>query len=73
MSIIGPRASGKTTTARRHVRTIVHLDQPDDAEFFRGNPDAALRARAEPVLIDEWQEVPAIRSSGYRNRDQGLG
>ncbi len=56
--LTGPRASGKTTTARRHVASVVQLDRPAEAAAFRADPDAALRARPEPVLLDEWQVVP---------------
>ncbi|MGK2887265.1 MAG: AAA family ATPase [Rhodococcus sp. (in: high G+C Gram-positive bacteria)] len=58
--INGPRAAGKTTTARQHAASEVRLDQPLQAEAFRADPDAALWGRAEPVLLDEWQEVPAV-------------
>jgi predicted AAA+ superfamily ATPase len=56
--LTGPRATGKTTTARRHVETVVRLDRPAEAVAFRADPDAALRAQPEPVLLDEWQAVP---------------
>lgn len=54
----GPRAAGKTTTARQHAVDVVPLDQPAQAAAFKADPDAALAARTEPVLLDEWQEVP---------------
>ena len=41
--IAGPRATGKTTTARRHARSVVRLDVEAEAEAFRADPDAALR------------------------------
>ncbi|MGH9064659.1 MAG: ATP-binding protein, partial [Acidimicrobiales bacterium] len=56
--VIGPRATGKTTTARRLARSVVRLDVPAEAAAFRFDADAALRAIPEPVLLDEWQEVP---------------
>jgi hypothetical protein len=59
--ITGPRATGKTTTARRqHVTTVVRLDRPAEAAAFRADPDVALRAQPEPVLLDEWQAVPEV-------------
>jgi uncharacterized protein len=58
--VVGPRAAGKTTTAARHARTIVRLDQELEAAAFRADPDAALRDLPEPVLIDEWQLVPGV-------------
>ena len=39
--ITGPRASGKTTTAQRHVATVVHLDQ--ELERARRRPRSALQ------------------------------
>jgi hypothetical protein len=32
VSLVGPRASGKTTTARQHAHSVIHLDQPGVAE-----------------------------------------
>lgn len=58
--INGPRASGKTTTARRHAKTVIRLDRPLEARAFAADPDAALRGHAEPVLLDEWQVVPDV-------------
>lgn len=67
--INGPRAAGKTTTARQHVASEVRLDQPAQAAAFVADPDAALRGRAEPLLIDEWQEVPDVLGAVKRAVD----
>ena len=53
--LVGPRATGKTTTAARHASTIIRLDREAEAAAFRADPDAALRGHPEPVLLDEWQ------------------
>lgn len=74
--VTGPRAAGKTTTARRFAQTVVRLDQPGQAVAFRADPDAALRAFPEPILLDEWQEVPevlgavrrAVQADGHAGR-----
>ena len=66
--VIGPRACGKTTTAARHARSIVRLDSGDAAAFV-ASPDAALRDRAEPVLLDEWQMVPEVLGAVKRAVD----
>jgi predicted AAA+ superfamily ATPase len=58
--IVGPRATGKTTTAARYVKTVVRLDREAEAVAFRADPDSALRGLSEPVLFDEWQLVPGI-------------
>lgn len=67
--ITGPRAAGKTTSASRAAAEIVRLDQPAQAAAFQADPDAALRRRAEPLLLDEWQEVPAVLGAVKRAVD----
>ncbi|MBM3271548.1 MAG: ATP-binding protein [Candidatus Sericytochromatia bacterium] len=67
--LVGPRATGKTTTAARHARTIVRLDRQAEAEAFRADPDAALRGLGEPVLLDEWQSVPGVLGAVKRAVD----
>jgi uncharacterized protein len=67
--VVGPRATGKTTTAARHARTIVRLDQPAEAVAFAADPDAALRGLTEPVLLDEWQAVPTVLGAVKRAVD----
>jgi predicted AAA+ superfamily ATPase len=69
MMLTGPRASGKTTTARRHAATVVRLDREDEASAFRLNPDSALAAQSEPVLLDEWQVVPKVLGAVKRSVD----
>jgi len=67
--LTGPRGSGKTTTALRKVRTVVRLDREAEAMAFRADPDAALRGLVEPVLLDEWQEVPGVLGAVKRAVD----
>ena len=67
--IIGPRATGKTTTAARHARTVIRLDREAEAVAFRADPDAALRGLVEPVLLDEWQAVPGVLGAVKRAID----
>lgn len=67
--VTGPRAAGKTTTARRHATAVVQLDRPAEAAAFRADPDAALRAQPEPVLLDEWQAVPEVLGAVKRAVD----
>ncbi len=71
--IVGPRATGKTTTARRHARTVVRLDREAEAGAFRADPDVALRALATPVLLDEWQAVPGVLGAVKRAVDDETG
>ncbi|MCY3951008.1 MAG: DUF4143 domain-containing protein [bacterium] len=58
--LVGPRACGKTTTAARHAATIIRLDSDADTAALGTDPDAALRDRTEPVLLDEWQLMPTV-------------
>jgi uncharacterized protein len=71
--LVGPRGSGKTTTARRFARTTVRFDRENDAAPFRADPDAVLATLEPPVLLDEWQLVPAILASVKRAVDDGDG
>ena len=67
--VVGPRATGKTTTAARYAARIVRLDRADEAASFRANPDVALRGLPEPVLLDEWQAVPEVLGAVKRAVD----
>ena len=67
--VVGPRASGKTTTASRLARTIIRLDRPAHAVAFAADPDAALHGLDEPVLLDEWQAVPGVLAAVKRAVD----
>jgi predicted AAA+ superfamily ATPase len=60
LMVLGPRAAGKTTTISRRAATVIRLDVEAQAAAFRADPDAALRGLGEPVLLDEWQEVPGV-------------
>ena len=68
--IVGPRATGKTTSARRLARSVVRLDVPAEAAAFRFDADAALGAMPTPVLLDEWQEVPELMGAVRRAVDE---
>lgn len=67
--VVGPRATGKTTTARRYARSVVRLDRPAEAAAFLADPDAALRTLPEPALLDEWQSVPSVLGAVKRAVD----
>lgn len=56
--ITGPRATGKTTTARQRAQSTVDLTDANTATAVRADPIVTLAARAEPILVDEWQVVP---------------
>ncbi len=67
--VTGPRASGKTTTAARRAATVVQLNAEAQAAAFAADPDAVLRGLVEPVLLDEWQEVPGVFGAARRAVD----
>lgn len=67
--VTGPRAAGKTTSARRLADHVLRLDDPAVAAAVRADPDAALRRSPGPVLIDEWQEVPSVLGAVKRAVD----
>lgn len=58
--VVGPRTVGKTTTLGLRAATTVRLDRDAEAAAFAADPDAALRGLPEPVLLDEWQNVPGV-------------
>ncbi len=71
--VTGPRAAGKTTSAKRHAASVLRLDRPNEAAAFRADPDAALREHEQPILLDEWQEVPAVLGAVKRAVDDDPG
>jgi uncharacterized protein len=67
--VTGPRAAGKTTTARRLAASVLRLDNAATAAVVAADPDAALRRSTEPILIDEWQELPEVLGAVKRAVD----
>lgn len=49
----GPRAVGKTTTARQVARSSIQL--PRDLPLLQTDPRSILESLESPALIDEWQ------------------
>ena len=68
--LTGPRATGKTTTAERIARTVMRLDREAERAVVAADPDAALRGRPAPILVDEWQLVPSILGAIKRAVDE---
>jgi uncharacterized protein len=69
ISLVGPRAAGKTTTAIRRAATVLRLDRPDVRSSVVVDPDAILQGLAEPVVLDEWQEAPDVLGAVKRSVD----
>jgi hypothetical protein len=59
ISLEGPRGVGKTATAQRRARTVYRLDEPAQFAVAKADPAQVLTGEA-PVLVDEWQRVPAV-------------
>lgn len=64
----GPKGVGKTATAERRVQTMFRLDDPAQQELARADPSGLLN-HPRPMLIDEWQHVPAIWDAVRRDGD----
>ena len=71
--LVGPRATGKTTSAKRQAHSVVRLDRPVEAAPFRNDPDTLLASLDPPVLLDEWQLVPEVLPAVKRAVDDGTG
>ena len=75
MLVVGPRATGKTTSCERLAKSVVRLGDPRASSAFAVDPQSVLEGLAQPVLIDEWQEVPAslqaIKLAVDSNADRG--
>lgn len=67
--VLGPRGVGKTTTAAQQAKTIIRLDAPAEAGAMAADPDVVLRGLPEPVLLDEWQQVPTVLGAVKRALD----
>lgn len=57
IAIEGPKAVGKTETARRRAATVHRLDGPA-GQTVAADPTLVLSGE-RPVLVDEWQRIPA--------------
>lgn len=70
VALEGPKGVGKTATAARRVRSIVRLDHPAQRRIAEADP-AVLLGAEPPLLIDEWQHVPAVWDAVRRAVDAG--
>lgn len=65
----GPRACGKTETARRHSASEVLLDIDENARRAAEVDPGLILAGDRPRLIDEWQTVPRLWNHVRRASD----
>jgi len=70
ISLVGPRAAGKTTTAVRRGGTVLRMDRPEVRQSVAASPDAMLAGLRPPVILDEWQEVPELLGAVKRSVDE---
>ena len=70
--IEGPRACGKTETARQLAASEVLLDVDDNARSAVEVDPALVLAGDTPRLIDEWQLAPALWNHIRRAVDRGV-
>lgn len=64
VAIVGPKFCGKSTTAKRHAKTIVDLTKTQDREQYvalaKNAIENFLNMGEKPQLIDEWQIVSFV-------------
>ena len=63
VQIKGPKWCGKTTTAMKHAKSVLQLQDPDKRAGYlataRTKPSLLLKGET-PRLIDEWQDAPVL-------------
>ncbi len=69
IAVEGPKGVGKTETAQRRANTVYRLDGPA-GQVVASNPQVVL-AGEPPILVDEWQRVPATWDVIRRAVDDG--
>ena len=55
----GPKGVGKSASAAQRCRSIRRLDVASEREIVEADP-AIIGRDPAPLLIDEWQRVPAV-------------
>jgi len=77
--ITGPKWCGKTSTAERHAKSALFMQNPDTIESNLRAADtkpSLLLAGEKPRLLDEWQVAPvlwdAVRFAVDRSEEDGL-
>lgn len=74
--IEGPKWTGKTTTAEQQAKSVIKIQDPDNAlEYLAtasSKPSLLLKGE-HPRLIDEWQDAPVIWDAVRTSIDQSGG
>ncbi len=58
--IKGPKACGKTSTAKQYAKSIIEIDRDKQVPMIMATNPRLLLIGDAPRLIDEWQEQPEI-------------
>jgi uncharacterized protein len=58
--IKGPKACGKTATAKQYAKSILEMDRDKQVPIIMATNPQLLLTGNTPRLIDEWQEQPEI-------------
>lgn len=72
ISIEGPKAVGKTATAMQRAATAYRLDDEDERAVLAADTSRLVEGE-KPILIDEWQRLPASFDRVRRAVDEGAG
>jgi len=56
--IRGPKACGKTESAKQFAKSVIHIDQDEQAKLLFDTAPKRLLIGETPRLIDEWQTIP---------------
>lgn len=69
VALEGPKGVGKTASAERRAGTIFQLDTQAHRQLAEADPARLLEADP-PVVLDEWQHVPAVWDAVRRAVDR---
>src|SRR5699024_269 len=69
----GPRAVGKTTTAKQAAASSIRLDSAPNLAVLAETSPATIMEGATPRLIDEWQLAPSIWNAVRHEVDERSG
>lgn len=74
--IEGPKWTGKTTTAEQQAKSVIKMQDPDNASEYlataSSKPSLLLKGE-HPRLIDKWQDAPVIWDAVRTSIDQSGG
>lgn len=69
LSIEGPKWCGKTWTALNHANTVYYLDDEQTKKLANVDISKILSGK-DPILVDEWFEVPKVWDAVRRKCDE---